>query len=131
MPPVDVRKNRELTLTNMRLQREVERLKLQMSDGEALKKEARTAKCKLEEERKARLRIEAELDRHVQSGASDRSLGFEDEDLGSSPGWWAATVSNYCPSRPRVILIQTGHPIWRMVLQIIFWEVPLADWLIL
>ena len=27
--PVDVRKNRELTLTNMRLQREVERLKLQ------------------------------------------------------------------------------------------------------
>ena len=85
MPPVDVRKNRELTLTNMRLQREVERLKLQMSDGEALKKEARTAKCKLEEERKARLRIEAELDRHVQSGASDRSPGFEDEDLGSFP----------------------------------------------
>ena len=63
--PVDVRKNRELTLTNMRLQREVERLKLQIGDGEALKKEARTAKCKLEEERKARLRIEAELDRHV------------------------------------------------------------------
>merc|ERR1719237_1868133 len=62
--PVDVRKNRELTLTNMRLQREVERLKLQIGDGEALKKEAGTAKCKLEEERKARLRIEAELDRH-------------------------------------------------------------------
>ena len=63
--PVDVRKNRELTLTNMRLQREVERLKLQIGDGEALKKEARTAKCKLEEERKARLRIEAELDRYL------------------------------------------------------------------
>ena len=62
--PVDVRKNRELTLTNMRLQREVERLKLQVGDGEALKREARTAKCKLEEERKARLRIEAELDRY-------------------------------------------------------------------
>ena len=35
----------------------------------------------------------------VQSGASDRSLGFEDEDLGSSPGWWAAAVATYCPSR--------------------------------
>ena len=28
------------------------------------------------------------------------SLGFEDEDLGISPGWWAATVATYCPSRP-------------------------------
>ena len=36
---------------------------------------------------------------YVQSGASDRSLGFEDEDLGSSPGWRAATVATYCPSR--------------------------------
>ena len=35
----------------------------------------------------------------VQSGASDRSLGLEDEDLGSSPGWWAATVATYRPSR--------------------------------
>ena len=33
------------------------------------------------------------------TGASDRSLGFEDEDLGSSPGWWASTVATYCPSR--------------------------------
>ena len=32
--------------------------------------------------------------------ASGHSLGFEDEDLGSSPGWWAATVAIYCPSRP-------------------------------
>ena len=32
--------------------------------------------------------------------ASHHSLGFEDEDLGSSPGWWAATVATYCPSRP-------------------------------
>ena len=31
--------------------------------------------------------------------ASRHSLGFEDEDLGSSPGWWAATVPTYCPSR--------------------------------
>ena len=36
----------------------------------------------------------------VQSGASGHSLGFEDEDLGSSPGWWAATVATYCPNRP-------------------------------
>ena len=36
----------------------------------------------------------------IQSGASDRSLGFEDEDLRSPLGWWAATVATYCPSRP-------------------------------
>ena len=35
----------------------------------------------------------------VQCGASDRSLGFEDEDFGSSSGWWAASVATYCPSR--------------------------------
>ena len=27
-------------------------------------------------------------------------LGWVDLDLGSSPGWWAATVATYCPSRP-------------------------------
>ena len=37
---------------------------------------------------------------YVQSGASDRSLGFEDGDFRSSPGWWGATVATYCPSRP-------------------------------
>ena len=26
-------------------------------------------------------------------------LGFVDLDFGSSPGWWAATVATYCPSR--------------------------------
>ena len=26
-------------------------------------------------------------------------LGWADLDLGSSPGWWAATVATYCPSR--------------------------------
>ena len=31
---------------------------------------------------------------------SRHSLGFEDEELGSSPSWWAATVATYCPSRP-------------------------------
>ena len=39
-------------------------------------------------------------DANVQSGASDHSLGFEDEDLGSSRGWWAATVATYCQSSP-------------------------------
>ena len=27
------------------------------------------------------------------------SLGYEDENLESSLGWWAATVATYCPSR--------------------------------
>ena len=31
----------------------------------------------------------------IQSGAVYHSLGFEDEDLGSSPGWWAATAATY------------------------------------
>ena len=38
-------------------------------------------------------------DRSSKSGASNRSLGFEDEDLGSSPCWWAATLATYCPSK--------------------------------
>ena len=36
----------------------------------------------------------------LQSGAAYHLLGFEDEDLGCSPGWWATTVATYCPSRP-------------------------------
>ena len=35
----------------------------------------------------------------VHRWASRHSLGFEDENLGSSPSWWAATVATYCPSR--------------------------------
>ena len=35
----------------------------------------------------------------VQSGAVYRSQGFEGNVLGSSSGWWAATVATYCPSR--------------------------------
>ena len=31
----------------------------------------------------------------LQSGAAYHLLGFEDESLGSSPGWWAATVATY------------------------------------
>ena len=43
---------------------------------------------------------ECEL-KYVQSGAACPSLGFEDENFWSSPGWWAPTVASYCPSRPR------------------------------
>ena len=35
----------------------------------------------------------------VHCWASRYSLGFEDEDLGTSPGWWATSVATYCPSR--------------------------------
>ena len=35
----------------------------------------------------------------VQSGASGERLGWVDLDLESSPGWWAASVATYCPSR--------------------------------
>ena len=35
----------------------------------------------------------------IQSGAVYRSQGFEGNVLGSSSGWWAATVATYCPSR--------------------------------
>ena len=37
---------------------------------------------------------------YIQRFLSTLSHGFEDENLGSSPGWWAATVATYCPSRP-------------------------------
>ena len=32
--------------------------------------------------------------------SSRYSQGFKDEDLGDSPGWWAAIVALYCPSTP-------------------------------
>ena len=36
---------------------------------------------------------------YIQSGASGLGLGWVDLDLGSSPGWWAASVATYCPNR--------------------------------
>eukprot|EP00096_Caligus_rogercresseyi_P013150 TRINITY_DN5823_c0_g1_i3.p1 TRINITY_DN5823_c0_g1~~TRINITY_DN5823_c0_g1_i3.p1 ORF type:complete len:895 (-),score=333.63 TRINITY_DN5823_c0_g1_i3:1083-3767(-) len=62
--PPDVRKNRQLTLDNMKLHREVDRLKSQVSDNESLKRELKSVRGKLEEEQKARLHIEAQLDEH-------------------------------------------------------------------
>ena len=37
---------------------------------------------------------------YLQSGPATHLIGFEDENLGCSPGWWAATVATYCLSRP-------------------------------
>ena len=35
----------------------------------------------------------------LQGGASGRTVGWVDYELGSSPSWWAATVATYCQSR--------------------------------
>ena len=62
--------------------------------------------------------VEVILDSFVHCWASRHSLGCEDEDSGSSPGWWAATVAYLLPKQARVtpkILIfktlrMTGRP---------------------
>ena len=43
------------------------------------------------------------IDGMILQGAASHvlvDLGWVDLDLGSSTGWWAATVATYCPSRP-------------------------------
>ena len=35
----------------------------------------------------------------LQRFSSTLSQSFENEDLGSFPSWWAATVATYCPNR--------------------------------
>ena len=62
--PIDVRKNRALTLENMKLQREVERLRGFQGDNEFLKKEVKSLKIKLEEEQKCRSRIQTDLEQY-------------------------------------------------------------------
>ena len=62
--PVDVRKTRALTLENMKLQREVERLRGYQGDNELLRKEAKTLKSKLEEEQRCRVKIQADLSQY-------------------------------------------------------------------
>ena len=37
---------------------------------------------------------------HSTEWAAYHLLGFEDENLGSSHGWWAATVATHCPKYP-------------------------------
>jgi len=62
--PVDVRKNRALTLENMKLAREVERLKGHQGENELLKKELRGLRSKLEEEQRCRGKIQGDLEQY-------------------------------------------------------------------
>ena len=62
--PVDVRKNRQLTLDNMKLHRELEKLKQSASEYDLVKKELRNVKTKLDEEQKLRSKMEHQLDMH-------------------------------------------------------------------
>ena len=40
----------------------------------------------------------------LQRYSSSLSQGFQDVDLGNSPGLWATSVASYCPSRPSQLL---------------------------
>lgn len=64
--PIDVRKNRQLTLDNMKLHRELEKLKLGAIEHDTFKKDLRSVKAKLEDEQKLRSKIESQLDGHNQ-----------------------------------------------------------------
>lgn len=84
--PVDVRKNRQLTLDNMKLHRELEKLKQAANEHDSLKKELRSVKAKLEEEQKSRARIEHQLDAHnnkvkeIAASMDSVEREFEDRD---------------------------------------------------
>ena len=62
--PVDVRRNRQLQLDNMKLHREIEKYKSAANESDNLKRELRQVRSRLEEEQKSRARIEHELDQH-------------------------------------------------------------------
>ena len=62
--PVDVRRNRQLQLDNMKLHREIEKLKSSANESDNLKRELRQVRSRLEEEQRSRARIEHELDQH-------------------------------------------------------------------
>ena len=49
----------------------------------------------------------------VQRFSSTRLQGFKDEDLGYSPDWWAASVVNYCPSRPSQLFANNRNKTWQ------------------
>ena len=59
-----MRKNRALTLENMKLAREVERLRGHQGDNDMLKKELKGLRCKLEEEQKCRGKIQGDLEQY-------------------------------------------------------------------
>jgi len=85
--PIDIRRNRQLTIDNMRLNRELvinfttfyvliisivfilydiykDKLKSQISETDAIRRELKLSRVKLEEEQKTRLKIEQQLDQH-------------------------------------------------------------------
>ncbi len=62
--PPDVRKNRQLTLDNMRLQRESERLRSQVKECDSLRQELKSVRAKLDEEHHSRACVQRQLDLH-------------------------------------------------------------------
>merc|ERR1719237_1245488 len=62
--PLDARKTRALTLENMKLTREVERLRGHQGEAEQLKRELTRARSKLEEEKSIRGNIQADLEQY-------------------------------------------------------------------
>ena len=66
--PIDVRKNRQLTLDNMKLHRELEKLKQTANEHDLVKKELRSIRTKYEEEQKARHRLEQAMDMQNKKG---------------------------------------------------------------
>merc|ERR1719400_27729 len=62
--PLDARKTRALTLENMKLTREVERLRGHQGEAEQLKRELTRARSKLEEEKTIRGNIQADLEQY-------------------------------------------------------------------
>ena len=47
------------------------------------------------------------MSNNLQRYSSTLSQGFKVEDLGNSPGWWAATIATYCQSRTSQLLAKT------------------------
>ena len=68
--PIDVRKNRQLTLDNMKLHRELEKLKQTANEHDLVKKELRSIRTKYEDEQKARHRLEQAMDMQNKKGNS-------------------------------------------------------------
>ena len=66
--PVDVRKNRQLTLDNMKLHRELEKLKQTANEHDHVKKELRCLRTKYDDEQKARNRLEQAMDMQNKKG---------------------------------------------------------------
>ncbi len=100
--PLDVRKNRQLMLDNLRLQRETERLRAQAHECESLRRELRSVHAKLEDEQRSRERIEEQLDCHNEKVRAiaqsmdcvEREFEHRDENIHSLEQRLAAYKSN-------------------------------------